>query len=381
MQRKAGLFIVLISVFQLLHAQEESLSKETVKFEASYAGDVYANAAGGLKTGGGYMGMGNLKIAFDTGKASWWKGGSFFINGASIHGKSLSGNFSGDLQIASNIDAGTHAYLHELWFKQEFKKISFTIGLQDANAEFMVSENGAEFINSSFGVPPVVSCNVPVPIFPLTGLGISAKWNINDIFTWQTAVFDGNQGSFENNPYNLNWRLSKDDGLFLVTEFHINTKPNKPNGIYKLGYFYHSGINEFDKKTRTTNNIFRNNYGFYLIADQMVFERDNRKIGLFIQVAAAPKSKNEHAYYLGLGANYYGIFSKKGKDILGLAVAHVDLQKTKHKHETTLELYYKWQFNENFAIQPDIQYIINPSGTSEKLTNALLGILRLYVDF
>ncbi|MDR1698872.1 MAG: carbohydrate porin, partial [Prevotellaceae bacterium] len=58
-----------------------------------------------------------------------------------------------------------------------------------------------------------------------------------------------------------------------------------------------------------------------------------------------------------------------------------DLHKTVHKHETTLELYYKWQFNDNFAIQPDIQYSINPSGTDEKLSNALLGILRLYINF
>jgi porin len=98
-------------------------------------------------------------------------------------------------------------------------------------------------------------------------------------------------------------------------------------------------------------------------------------------VAVASKSKNEHRYYFGLGSNYYGIFSEEGKDILGLAVNFFDLRKTIHQYETTLELYYKWQFNKNFAIQPDIQYIINPSGTDTKLSNALVSILRLRINF
>jgi len=382
--RKIGAY-TLLSVVMSINAQSQkidSLKKENpFSFEVAYVGDVYGNAAGGLKTGGNYMGMSNLKIGFDTEKARWWKGGSFFINGASIHGKSLSEDFAGDLQVASNIDAGTHIYMHELWFKQDFEKFSFTVGLQDLNADFLASENAGEFINSSFGVPPVVSGNLPVPIFPLTGLGISAKWNINDKFVWQTAFFDGNQTSFKNNPHNLHWKFCKDDGILIITEFHSRLKIKEKEGIYKLGTYYHSSLNEFDEETQTKNNVFKNNYGFYFIGDQIVFEQENHKIGLFAQVAAAPKSKNEHAYYLGFGTNYYGIFSRKGKDILGLAVANLGLHRTSHKHETTLELYYKYQLTENIAIQPDIQYIINPSGTDEKLSNALVGILRLHIDF
>jgi len=381
MQKKISLLIILSLAVQLLYGQESSQKENPFSFEGAYIGDMYANAAGGLKTGAGYMGMGNLKMGFDTEKARWWKGGSFFINGASIHGKSLSENYLGDLQVASNIDAGTHIYMHELWFKQAFEKFSFTIGLQDLNAEFIASENAGEFINSSFGVPSVVSINVPVPIFPLTGLGISAQWNINDRFTWQTTVFDGCQKSFEHNAHNLNWNFSKDDGLLVATEFHGNFDIKEKKGIYKLGGYYHSGLSEFDKNTQTKNTVFENNYGFYFIADQNIFEREQRKLDLFAQIAVAPKSKNEQDYYIGLGANYFGIFSKKKNDALGFAVAHAGLHTTEHKHETALELYYKYQINDNIAIQPDVQYIINPSGSDEKLSNALVGILRLHIVF
>ena len=383
MLRKIYLFIILFAVTHL-YGQQDSLQKKEFPFcfEGAYIGDAYVNTMGGLKTGAGYMGMGNLKVGFDTEKAGWWKGGSFFINGASIHGKSLSENFTGDLQVVSNIDAGTYTCLHELWFRQEFSKFSFTVGLQDLNAEFMVSENGAEFINSSFGVPATISCNVPVPIFPLTGLGITAKWDINEIFSWQAAVFDGCQKSFEHNPHNLTWHFGKDDGVLAITEFHAKTNI-KLDGVYKIGGFYHSGFKELNEESQSMEYVFHNNYGFYALIDQTVMnnEAKNKKIGLFAQLAFSPKDKNEHAYYLGLGANYFGIFSKEGKDILGLALAHVGIHQTNHKHETALELYYKWQFNDNFAIQPDVQYIINPSGTGEPLKNALACMLRLHVSF
>ncbi len=241
----------------------------------------------------------------------------------------------------------------------------------------------AEFINSSFGIPPVMSVNMPVPIFPLTGLGITARWDISEMFSWQAAVFDGYQKPFEDNPHNLNWQIRKEDGVFAATELHINTRMNNLDGLYKVGGFYHSGFKEPGEESQAMEYVFRNNYGFYVLLDQTVLnnEADNRKIGLFAQLAFCPKSKNDHAYYLGAGANYYGLFSKEGNDVLGLAVAHVDLHRTSHKHETTLELYYKWQFNDNFALQPDLQYVINPSGTGEALDNALACLLRVHINF
>ncbi|MDR2938164.1 MAG: carbohydrate porin [Prevotellaceae bacterium] len=383
MPKRLTLLLALAALFLTVHGQEILLPQKEnpFTFEAAYLADAYGNARGGIKTGAGYMGMANMGLGFDTQKAGWWKGGSIFINGASIHGKSLSESYLGDLQVASNIDAGTHVYLHEFWLKQTLGSFSFTLGLQDLNINFMMSEAAGEFINSSFGMPPVISVNLPLPIFPLTGLGISARWNISEQFAWQTAVFDGCQKPFEHNPHNLHWSFSKNDGMLLATEFHAKFKIKQKEGTYKIGAYYHSGLTEFDEATQSANTVFTNNYGVYLIADQTIFERQNRKINLFAQIAAAPKSKNQHAYYLGLGANYHGVFSKKEKDILGLAIANLDRQRRRHRQETTLELFYKWQFNGNFALQSDVQYIVNPAGASEQLPDALVGILRLHVKF
>lgn len=345
------------TVFAQSATTEKQLGQNPFSFSGAYIGDTYYNMTGGLDTGGGFMGMANLKMGFDTGAARWWKGGSFFINGATIHGKSLSENYLGDLQVASNIDAGTHIYLHELWYRQEFSfgkdgsGLSFTVGLQDLNADFMVSEGAGEFINSSFGVPPVIATGIPVPIFPLTGLGLSARWNIDLDWTVQAALFDGDQTAFDHNPHNLHWNFSRNDGLLSMGEVHYDER-------FKLGAYYHSA----DR-----------NWGIYALADQPVSER----ISLFGQIAYAPKNKNHNNYSVGLGANWF----VAEKHSLGLAATHAGLHSTAHRHETALELYYKFALNRNIAIQPDLQYIVNPSGTGTRLRNALAGILRVHIDF
>lgn len=324
-------------------------------FGASYIGDGYYNICGGIARGGGFMGMGNITVGFDTGKAGWWPGGEFFVNGASIHGKSLTDNYLGDLQVASGIDAGQHTYLHELWFRQRLGPLVLTGGLQDLNSEFMLTEGGGEFINSSFGTPSVIALGVPVPIFPLTGLGITARWHVNGRWTLQGALFDGSQTDFDRNPHNIHWDFGPRDGILAMGEVHLD-------GRYKLGAYYHSQ---------------EGNYGFFASVDHPLGER----VGLFGQAMVSPKCRNDNNYYLGAGANVSGIFSCGGRDSAGIAVAHAGLHRTAHKHETALEIYYKYRFSDNIVLQPDLQYILNPSGGESALPNALVGIMRLHVSF
>jgi len=321
-------------------------------FSASYVGDAYYNAVGGIKRGGGFMGMGNIRVGFDTGRAGWWRGGELMVNGASIHGKSLTENYLGDMQVASNIDGGEHAYLHELWFRQRLgRRVTMTLGLQDLNADFMVSEGGGEFINSSFGVPPVISTGIPVPIFPLTGLGAAVKWDVNDSWAVQAALFDGCQTDFDENPHNLCWKLCREDGALAMAEAHYL-------GRFKLGAYYHTRLR---------------NYGVYAMVDQPL----SPKFALFGQYTLAPRNRNINNYSLALGANFAAAESHS----LGAAVTHAGLHQSGHRHETAVEIYYKYTLSDNIALQPDVQWVVNPSGGEAKLPNALVGMLRLHVNF
>ncbi|NLU38930.1 MAG: carbohydrate porin [Bacteroidales bacterium] len=380
-------FIPLILGFTLSTIASNSVTSTSVEIEgpleleATYIGDIYNNFSGGLKTGGGFLGMANLKIGFDTEKANWWKGGRFFVNGASTHGKSPTENYTGDFQVVSNIDAGNLIYLHELWFKQSINRLEFTVGLQDMNATFVASDNGSYYLNSSFGVPPVISGNIPVPIFPLTGLGLSAIWNINDNVSWLAAMFDGSPTDFENNPYNLYWDWDEDDGLFIISEFDYTRTINEFSGTYKGGFYYHTGGFEDDELGLKSQTIDRN-FGFYFIGDQTIWRlNENKKIDLFTQLAWSPGSINSHNFYAGGGFNFHGLLEGDHENTLGVAVAHAGFHRSFQKHETVIETFFKYQLNNYISLQPDFQLIINPASAEEKLNNALIGFIRVGIQF
>ncbi|MFZ4726571.1 MAG: carbohydrate porin, partial [Paludibacter sp.] len=160
-------------------AQENSDVKlSAFDYEASYLGDLVTNFHGGIKTGITYLGFANVKTGFNTQKANWWRGGLFIMNIGNTHGGEPSANLVGDFQGISNIEAGNHTFIYELWYKQHIGTVDFTVGLQDLNANFAASKNGALYTNSSFGIQSSISDNISIPVFPLTALGVNLNWKI-----------------------------------------------------------------------------------------------------------------------------------------------------------------------------------------------------------
>ncbi len=364
---------------------DSSFSINNIKIfthEASYIGDVIGNVSGGKKTGALFLGMANIKIGFETKNLGLWKGGEFFLNGASTHGGTPSEKLLGDFQVASNIEAGNHTYLHELWYKHSFETFEIVIGLQDLNAEFVTSEYAGSFINSSFGIPSLIADNIPVPIFPLTALGIAGKFKISEDVAIQAAIFDGLPEDFESNQYNVNWDLKSNDGVLVFSELQFATNFGNMPGTLKAGYYFHSHLKETCPETKITETVFDKNYGFYAVADQRIYQfSENRVLGLFAQLAVSPTNINSHNYYLGGGINYTGIFDNEGEDAVGIAFAHAGFRDSSLKNETTIEMFYRVSITENLFAQPDFQYIINPAGTESNLNNALAFFMRFGINF
>jgi porin len=292
--------------------------------------------------------MANLRLGFDTEKANWWKGGLFYINAANTHGDEPSASYVGDFQVMSNIEAGNHTYVQELWFKQSIGNVDVTAGLQDLNVEFLNTEATGTYLNSSFGVIPVLSGNLSVPIFPLTSLGVTSKWRVNENVSWLNALYDGVPTDFDENPYNLNWAFKKGDGLLAITEAQFASS-------------------------------FLGLDGIYTISEQNLWQNGAKKVSAFVQASISPKRYNANYYYVGAGVNYVGLLSKRSNDVLGLAFAHAGF-KDGINPETSIELTYKALVYSNWFIQPDFQYIINPSGTGMSLNNGLVASLRVGIS-
>jgi porin len=280
------------------------------------------------------------------------------------------------MQVASNIDAGNHTYVQELWYSQTIGNTELILGLQDLNAEFANTEYGSFYMNSSFGIMPLISNNLAAPIFPLTTLGFTVKWHINQKLTWLNALYDGCPSDFDTNPYNLSWKFSPGDGLLTVSELQYNLASDKLPGTYKLGIFTHNHILEqtlgIDIPQAKESSVL----GFYAHADQILWHKDDRFFALFAQLGYSPTPDCVNNYYFGLGLNYQGIFSPPGKDMLGIAIAHERLCEFETA-ETTWEFSYRYDFSAHFFVQPNLIHIVHPLGTGEVLANSTSLNLRL----
>lgn len=342
------LIILLISGIYNINAQEKSLN-----FNAEYTGDFLYNI-GGLKNGGGYLGYAKIGMGADL-----WQGASIYVGGGTTHGIVPTEMLIGDYQVANNIEAGNYAFMEHFSLEQSLGKFSFKIGLQDMNENFASIDAAGEYVNSSFGIHPALSSNMSVAIFPLTGLGAEIHFDINDNWHVQAAVYDGEIPSFEDNQYNLNWNINKDEGALFIGE----TQYIMENGTYELGAFYHTS----EKK-----------YGVYANIEQELWNNGTRNLKPFAQVSYANgEMKCDNYFHLAAGLNLESVFSKEGNDMMGLAFTSVFL--TDKKAETAIELFYQYQVTDNFVIKPDIQYIVNPAGMDFHVDNALVGMLRFAI--
>ncbi|MDX9890944.1 MAG: carbohydrate porin [Bacteroidales bacterium] len=376
------IFIVFMGVINPLFSQNEE-PQNPFEFETSYTGDFFYNSKGGIQSGGGFLGMVNVKGSFNTENAGWWKGGVLFLNAANTHGREPSATFIGDYQVASNIEAGDLTYMHELWFKQSIGKFAFVLGLQDLCAEFISSDHASLFLNSSCGVHSTVATNMSIPIFPLTAIGAQIHFNITKNITIKGAAFDGVPDDFSFNKHNLNWDLKKEEGYLLFSQISYENKYDRNPGAYKLGFYYH---NEYSLMNEDVDGLvysqdYPENYGVYLIVDQTLLRNESgRELSVFFQSSLSPKKINENWCFIGGGFNFKGMFTGRKEDVFGFAIAHAVLQNNLG-NETALEFTYKAPFGEHFYVQPDVQYIINPAGTDQKLENSLVGFLRFGIQF
>lgn len=366
------------TVLAKIPSKEKDKVGEPVSFEASYVADNVNDVTGGIHTGSSYLGMANMILGFDTEKARIWKGGHFFINAANTHGGEPSINLIGDVQVVSNIEAGNHIYLQEAWFKQHFGKTEITTGLQDLNVEFANSKYGELYLNSSFGILPIISNNFNASIFPLTTMGITCKWFASKKWTWLNAVYDGSPTNFDYNPYNLKWQFNSGDGLLLISEIQKHKKTKHLPGVYKLGAYSH--FHREGPNINTPDSLTNSLLGIYAYCDQTIWERGNKNLGFFMQMGYSPSKASTNDFYLGSGLNFTGLVSKKAKDVFGLAFAHVDFTRNGHS-ETAIELTYQYHFSGNLFIQPDFQYIVHPSGTGVPLPNAMAANFRFGLNF
>ena len=114
----------------------------------------------------------------------------------------------------------------------------------------------------------------------------------------------------------------------------------------------------------------------------------DRHLGVFGALTAAPDQRvNRVPYFFDTGLVAYGPSSKRPRDFVGLAVVYGsysrDLRLAEELNpapvgvqnlEMTIELNYGWTVRPGLLLQPDLQYIVHPSGASRLHNAVAIGI-------
>lgn len=373
-------FSVFCTVFFCSSLLSFSENNNPIEFSANYINEIGSVFFGGKQKGIKMMGRGSLILNIITENMGLWDGGSVKIVGNVTHGGNFSDELVGDYQVASNIDAGDHTYIHELFYQQNLGSFCLKFGVQDLNADFLVTEYGTYFLNSSFGVPSVISHGLPAPIYPLTAMGGVIKYTFDDKLSFQTSIYDGLPISFENNPYNTNWHLNSKHGFQFFNELSLVTNIIRNyNTNIKIGLYHHTGIN--DTKSKYFGE-YTQKIGYYGIVDQEILNNNPTTISVFAQTTYSPSTKEtDNNLYIGLGAVVSNYLSFLDDNKIGLAFAYSKFNTTEYRYELAIETFLRFNVTKVLTIQPDLQYIINPSGgIYYRQKNAFIGFLRLILE-
>lgn len=365
-------------------ATETQPDSSPLLIEAAYTGEVWRNVSGGARQDGTYLDNIDVIATLDAERAFGWTGTTFLVSGLHNNRPTLSDRIVGDIQTISNIDTDGATRLYEAWVERAFESGAIKLGLIDLNSELDVNETGALFINSSHGIGPdfsQVGENGP-SIFPVTGLGTVMRWDYNERLQIRLAAFEGTVGD-PTHPRRTTVDLESDEGTLLVGEvtFHPSEAVRSMLGVWRhTGRSTDFADEELQHRTESL--------GVYALAEGTLAERGENTLNGFIRVGFADSDVHQISRYVGAGVTWSGplLASAKHEEQLGLAVgavtngnafrrAQAGLDTTLERHETAIELTYRVQALPWLALQPDLQYIINP-GTDPSLDNAWVVGLR-----
>jgi porin len=239
------------------------------------------------------------------------------------------------------------------------------------------------FLHSSHGIGAELSQtgeNGP-SIFPVSSIALRAAMR-TDSFIARVAVMDAVPGDPDDSASNK-IELNSDDGYLTIVELDV---PIMESARLWAGYWRYSA--EFEKPFGMGSSS--DNDGWY-VGGEYEFQMGSRSAAWFVRFGRADERLNKLKYYVGFGLVADGLFVSRPDDRFGIAVASAyagdpyrnyldQIGAGAERRETAWEITYRAQINEHLVLQPDIQYVQNPS-VSMDLRDALVFGIRFEITY
>ncbi|WP_308388216.1 carbohydrate porin [Acidithiobacillus sp. AMEEHan] len=335
-----------------------------------------ANLSGGQAQGSTATGLWKGALALHTGKAGWWSGGLFLVEGLVAN----SGNpnaYVGDLQGVSNLTTPfAHiARLYKAYYRQSSGPFTVRVGLINPNDYFNTTGVAAELFNASHGIYPTLTANVPyTPTYPYSSLGAMGSYQIGDT-TIQLGAFNADGYT----PFRRPW-LS--DGQIYYGEIDQALQLGPGTVTLKAGGYYNHVTSNYLQNPNDPNaaaiGTAPSQGGFYTAAEYR-WKAAGVDCGSFVQGGGAPNSAAVSPVnaYVAVGLRLRNFVPGSPKSTLSLGFDRAWQRQS--GAETSIEVNFRQPVFKQFYIQPDLQYILNPGANAvgAQLPNALVGILRI----
>lgn len=394
------------------------LSKRGIDFEFFYAGTVPNNLNGGLRRGAVYQGGLMMTVDLDSQKLLGYEGGTFHASGLWLHGhEPFSAGYVGDINRVNLLDFPNAARLWEIWYQQKFfaSKLAFKIGQLSIDRDFLLPELTGSLgqwtlLNQTFMYP-----TLPYNLFDIPGLpprhhglattplatpGTLVRWSPASSISIQAGVYGGAPDqTYSGAKFNLSEREGALSYFELGYSLHPENNSTSLKGSYKLGAYYHTGdfvdvhdgvLSGFANQVGLPGPPLRDrsgNYGAYMLAEQQLFN-ENGKVGPqrqglsgFFRLLGAPSDRNLAQCQIDGGLVYKGLIPHRDWDTVAIATSYLgisdDIRRAQRDintmisgavpisdHETVFEFSYKIQATAWWTIQPSLQRVLHPGGSS-----------------
>jgi porin len=365
-----------------------TLREHGVEVNANYTTEIFGNPTGGKKHGSVFDGLAKLSLDINLEKAVGLQDATFRMSGFYPHGTSGSLRNVGDASLFSNIDAYDSYRLVDLWVEQKLidGKLSVKVGQMRIDDEFGVTDSAAFYINSTFGVPNPPATQMPLGNYPIGALGARVRFEPIENVYGLLGVYDGNpsSGDFGGNGkrHGTDWALRSSEGSLYIGEAGYQRSSGEYPFAVRLGFLHHTGT--FNDVRAGVTQSHNSSTSTYYVIDQNVWQKakDSKEgLSVFLRGTMAERSTSIMSNTTQVGVTYTGLAGSD--DRLGLAFARNKFssgQQGDPSAETITELSYQFPVTSYLKVQPDVQYIAKPGGTSTHQNALVLGI-RAVLDF
>jgi porin len=346
-----------------------------------------------------------MGMRFDLEKLFGWDGEQFVVSGINRNGDDLTARYIGSIYSTQQMVGGQRPFLYQVYLQQKFweGRLTAKLGRFGASDDFNSSPlYGYSLNNGINGNIRNVLFDTRFSAYPFAVWAATLFYKLSPEFVAKLGIFQTSDDMFENDDNGLNWGIEGSDGYTLIGQFgwspqfcskpgydtsKSNSAPPVTKGLpghYWFGFTY----SEWELYRRFNGGFEDHSYGFYVHADQMVYqETTGSDQGLTVFIASGYYPQKEISivpFQINLGLNYGGLIPYRESDRTMLHFIYGDISEDFARSvrkpgggaadsEKVVEFAHRFQVTPWSYFQPDIQYVIHPGGTGDIPDAVVIG--------